>query len=137
MGAHMDETLLQLRTDKGGDMSNDNALLVARAELRRLQDDEFNLAASCEPVPSEVSANVNERKHSHYFKPVAHLTEIDVYRICEMYVDDRSGATQHAIKKLLLPGERGAGKSREQDIKEAVDTLNRKLQMMKEDEARA
>lgn len=81
----------------------------------------------------EVSANVNERKHSHYFKPVAHLAEIDVYRICDLYCDDRSGATQHAIKKLLLPGERGAGKSREKDYQEAIDTLRRKLAMLKED----
>lgn len=75
------------------------------------------------------------KKHSHYFKPVEHLTEVDVYRVCDIFqVNDCSGATQHAIKKLLLPGQRGGGKSNTKDIKEAVDTLNRKLEMLEEDE---
>lgn len=88
------------------------------------------------PAPrGMVSQPVNVGKHSHYFKPVAHLQEIDVYRICDLYCDDRSGATQHAIKKLLLPGERGAGKSREKDYQEAIDTLQRKLAMLREDAA--
>lgn len=74
------------------------------------------------------------RKHSHYFKDVSQLTEVDVYRVCQLFnVDDPSGAIQHAIKKLLLPGQRGAGKDRRKDIKEAVDTLNRRLEMMDED----
>jgi len=75
------------------------------------------------------------KKHSHYFKPVEHLTEVDVYRVCDIFqVNDCSGATQHAIKKLLLPGQRGGGKSTRKDIKEAVDTLTRKLEMLDEDE---
>lgn len=134
-----------------------------RRKQRGLLADQFNLdcgrvplptidysAARYEPKPDngdrnrrtdkpaeKVSDPVNKpaRQHSHYFKPVAHLTEIDVYRICDLYVDDRSGATQHAIKKLLLPGERGAGKTRAQDIQEAIDTLIRKLQMLQEDQA--
>lgn len=74
------------------------------------------------------------RKHSHYFKDVADLTEVDVYRTCDLFkVDDPSGAIQHAIKKLLLPGQRGAGKDRRKDIQEAIDTLQRKLEMMDED----
>jgi len=74
------------------------------------------------------------RKHNHYFKPVAHLTEVDVYRTCDLYkVDDPSGATQHAIKKLLLPGGRGV-KDRMKDLQEARDTLDRKIEMMQEDE---
>ena len=73
------------------------------------------------------------RKHSHYFKSVAGLTEIDVYRVCELFgVNDPSGATQHAIKKLLLPGQRGAGKDIIKDLKEAADTINRRIQMLEE-----
>jgi hypothetical protein len=75
-----------------------------------------------------------KRKHSHYFKDVTQLTEVDVYRVCQLFnVDDPSGAIQHAIKKLLLPGQRGAGKDRRKDIKEAIDTLTRRLEMMDED----
>lgn len=74
------------------------------------------------------------RKHNHYFKDVTHLTEIDVYRVCQLFnVDDPSGAIQHAIKKLLLPGQRGAGKDRRKDIQEAIDTLKRRLEMMDEE----
>lgn len=78
-----------------------------------------------------------ERKHSHYFKDVRHLSEIDVYRVCQLFgVDDPSGAIQHAIKKLLLPGQRGAGKDKRKDIKEAVDSLNRLIELLNEDEAK-
>jgi hypothetical protein len=76
----------------------------------------------------------SDRKHSHYFRDVSKYTELDVYRICDFFCDDRSGAIQHAVKKLLLPGERGAGKSQRKDIQEAIDTLNRRLQMFDEDE---
>lgn len=64
-------------------------------------------------------------EHSHYFKNVRNLNVIDVYKVCELFgVEDPSGALQHAIKKLLVPGKRGV-KDRKQDIKEAIDTLNR------------
>jgi hypothetical protein len=73
-------------------------------------------------------------KHSHYHKDVTHLTSIDVYRTLELFgVTDQ--ALGHAIKKLLCAGKRGAGKTFEQDVREAVDTLNRRLQMLAEDDA--
>ena len=75
------------------------------------------------------------KKHAHYFKDVSELDEVDVYRVCDIFkIPDPSGATQHAIKKLLLPGGRGGGKSVRKDIEEAIDTLNRKLAMLDEDE---
>lgn len=71
-------------------------------------------------------------KHSHYHKDVTHLKSIDVYRTLELFgVTDQ--ALGHAIKKLLCAGQRGAGKTFEQDVREAVDTLNRRLQMLAED----
>lgn len=112
------------RTLKGHDMTMASEFLRSK--------DGFNLDADSEPVSSSVN---QPRRHEHYFKDVSHLAEIDVYRVCDLYCDDRSGATQHAIKKLLLPGERGAGKSREKDYREAIDTLQRKLAMMREDAA--
>lgn len=70
------------------------------------------------------------RKHSHYFKDVSDLKEVDVYAVCELFnVNDPSGATQHAIKKLLCSGQRGA-KDYKKDLQEARDTLNRKLELM-------
>lgn len=73
------------------------------------------------------------KKHNHYFKNVAHLTVVDVYRVHELFdIQDPSGAIQHASKKLLVAGGRGAGKDKTQDIQEAVDTLNRWLEMQQE-----
>lgn len=72
-------------------------------------------------------------KHGHYFKPVIGLTHIDVYRVLELFaVTDP--CIQHAVKKLLVAGGRGAGKDITQDIQEAIDTLNRWLAMRVEDE---
>lgn len=71
-------------------------------------------------------------KHSHYFKDVSHLQKLDIYRILRLYnVTDPT--LQHAIKKLLVAGGRGAGKNIETDVREAIDSLNRYLQMQAED----
>lgn len=73
------------------------------------------------------------RKHPHYFKSVAHLAEVDVYRVLDLFgVTDQ--ALGDAIKKLLVAGGRGV-KDQRKDIQEAVDTLLRRLEMMDEDNA--
>lgn len=72
-------------------------------------------------------------KHSHYYKDVSHLNEIDVYQVCQLFgIDDPSGALQHAIKKLLVAGGRGAGKSKIKDLSEAVDSINRLIVILSE-----
>lgn len=38
-------------------------------------------------------------------------------------------AQAHAIKKMLAPGQRSGGKSRKQDIEEAIWSLNRSLEL--------
>lgn len=71
-------------------------------------------------------------KHSHYKKPVAGLEFIDVYRVLVLFgVTDP--CLQHAVKKLLVAGGRGA-KDIGQDIQEAIDTLQRWQEMRAEDE---
>lgn len=70
--------------------------------------------------------------HSHYFKDVSKLQMIDVYRVSTLFgVTDP--CIQHAIKKLLVPGGRGAGKDIERDVQEAIDSLERWKAMRKED----
>ena len=71
-------------------------------------------------------------KHPHYHKNVAHLENIDVYRVLERF-NVKSPTLQHAIKKLLVAGGRGAGKDQNQDVNEAIDSLNRFLEMEQED----
>jgi len=71
------------------------------------------------------------RIHSHYFKPVEHLQEVDVYRVLRLFnVTDPCIA--HAVKKLLVAGGRGA-KPIDKDIREAIITLERWEEMQNED----
>lgn len=71
-------------------------------------------------------------KHSHYFKNVRHLDGIDVYRVLELF-NVTDPCLQHAIKKLLCAGKRGA-KDEERDVEEAIDTLGRYQDMKVEEE---
>lgn len=74
-------------------------------------------------------------KHSHYYKDVRHLDTIDVYRVIELFaVTDP--CIQHALKKLLVAGGRGAGKDITKDVQEAIDSLQRRLAMWAEDAAK-
>jgi hypothetical protein len=52
---------------------------------------------------------------------------IDLYDILSVW--PVSAALQHAVKKLLMPGERGH-KSREKDLREAIYSIERELQAM-------
>lgn len=80
-----------------------------------------------------IEGSVIKKRHPHYYKSVEHLRFVDVYRVLKLFnVTDPS--LQHAIKKLLVAGERGAGKDIERDLREAIDSINRSLQMIAEDD---
>lgn len=69
------------------------------------------------------------RKHNHYFKPIADFDEMDTYLLCRVWrIEDYSGALHHALKKLLDAGKRG-NKDKLKDIGEARDSLNRYLEI--------
>lgn len=77
------------------------------------------------------------RLFPHYFKATEHLDEVDVYRVLKLFdPQDPSTALGHAVKKILLPGSRGS-KGRKQDIEEAIASLQRYLELEKEDTSRA
>lgn len=78
-----------------------------------------------------VKVTIDELKHRVYKKDVSHLKIVDVYRVLELF-DVKSHAVGHAIKKLLLSGDRGA-KDEAQDIQEAIDSLIRYQEMKNED----
>jgi len=86
---------------------------------------EIKFAAPIEPP---------QKKHAHYFKDVAHLEEVDVYRVLRLF-EVTDPCLQHAIKKLLVAGGRGA-KDMDKDVSEAIDTLKR-LQLMRREDASA
>ena len=65
------------------------------------------------------------RKYNHYFKNVAHLEALDVYRVLQLFgVTDP--CLQHAIKKLLAAGKRGH-KDYEQDLIDILSSVERAL----------
>mgnify|MGYP003404218765 CR=1 FL=1 len=73
-----------------------------------------------------------QQKHQHYKKDVKHLDYIDVYRIIELY-ELHDPCFQHALKKILVPGARGH-KDLINDINDIIDTMQRKLEMIAENE---
>ena len=72
-----------------------------------------------------------QERHSHYYKDVGNLDSIDVYRVLQLF-NVADPCLQHAIKKLLVAGGRGAGKDMQQDIQEAIESLERWQQMQLE-----
>ena len=69
--------------------------------------------------------------NNHYFKDVSGLKQVDVYRVLKLFgVTDP--CVQHEVKKLLCAGGRGT-KGEEQDISEAIQSLERFLAMREED----
>lgn len=91
------------------------------------------LAKKAETVQVLDDGVVTEPRHSHYFKDVSSLKSVDVYRVLDLFGVTHPCA-QHAIKKLLMAGQRGGGKDLERDVREAGDTINRWLQMIAEDD---
>lgn len=71
-------------------------------------------------------------KHPHYHKDVSNLLTVDVYRVLALF-NVTDPCIQHAVKKLLVAGGRGAGKDMGKDIQEAIDSLQRFQEMRVED----
>ena len=71
----------------------------------------------------QAAGKANGRKHGHYFKDVENLKQIDVYMVFRLF-ETQDHEIEHAIKKLLAAGRRGY-KDRRKDVLEAIDTLNR------------
>lgn len=76
--------------------------------------------------------SINSKTHNHYFKSLKGLNEADVYRVLLLW-NVTDPCIQHALKKLLVAGGRGAGKSIDKDIQEAIDSLARWQEMRRED----
>lgn len=74
-----------------------------------------------------------DRKHNHYFKPCP-FADVDVYRVLTLF-NVTDPCIQHAVKKLLVAGGRGAGKDIGRDIQEAIDTMVRWQEMRTEEQA--
>ena len=72
------------------------------------------------------------RKYNHYFRPIPPgVTAIDLYRFAEMF-EITHNQLFHAFKKIVAAGKRGS-KTIEQDVQEAIDSLQRWQEMRREE----
>jgi len=82
-------------------------------------------------MTNNTDANV-KTKHNHYYKDVTNFTHVDVYRVLQLF-NVTDPCIQHAVKKLLVAGGRGAGKDVTKDIQESIDSLIRWQEMRQEE----
>lgn len=69
-----------------------------------------------------------QERNPAYFKSMP--DEADVYAVAKAFdLQDSSGALHHALKKILLCGQRNGGKGKVQDIKEARVSITRWLEL--------
>ena len=88
----------------------------------------INRATSTTPKESTMSFDVNEAKKTNPYRKQIRSESVDVYDILDAYeVPYNIG---HAIKKLLCLGKRSGGKSIVQDLKEAIWTLERAVEII-------
>lgn len=71
---------------------------------------------------------------SVYMKSVPKADAVDVYRV-QLAFGVTDPCLQHALKKILCPGQRKAGKTARQDIEEAIYSLQRWCEMRDEEES--
>ena len=85
------------------------------------------------PTPSPDRGNKYHRTITQTLPGDTHgcSVTVDVYDVCRAF-GVTCPATQHAIKKLLCPGLRGA-KSAEQDIEEAANSCRRAIELLEFD----
>lgn len=86
-------------------------------------------------TPSE-TVQAAQTAFPHYFKALPPgCRHVDVYRVLKLF-EVADPALQHAVKKLLCAGARGA-KDQAQDVGEAIATLQRWRQMREEEQEAA
>ena len=105
---------------------------MAQSETNRRKDDvkvEDAAIVTYKVHKRRESDSPMSKLYPKYYKPIPEgLTEVDVYAVCRIF-NVRDAELTHAIKKIMLPGERTGGKTRYHDIKEARDTLNRWMEL--------
>ena len=76
--------------------------------------------------------NNNSYIDNPYIVDISKYNKLDIYRILSLY-DVTDPCLQHSIKKLLCAGKRGGAKNFLQDVNEAILSLQRLLEMQRED----
>lgn len=76
--------------------------------------------------------SIKQTALSTYMKTVPKADAVDVYRV-QLAFGVTDPCLQHALKKILCPGQRKAGKTARQDIEEAIYSLQRWCEMRDEE----
>ena len=93
----------------------------------RKRSPDFEMRPSSMP---ESSSDEAPKIHSKYHREIKTGVWVDVYDVLQAFnPENRNAADDHAIKKMLLPGKRGA-KDGTQDRKEAIASLERSIQIL-------
>ena len=113
--------------------SNDPNFVVGYYSEQWLSFAFYRLSDYIPPVTENSTAIKKDStvKYKHYKYSYKGI-KLDPYRILKIY-KITCPAQQHAIKKLLRAG--NSVKDLKQDIQEVIDTLQRKLEMLEEDES--
>lgn len=74
---------------------------------------------------------MQKNNNNPYIVDISKYNKLDIYRILKLY-EVSDPCLQHAIKKILCAGKRGA-KNFLQDVNEAIYTLQRCIEMQGED----
>lgn len=102
------------------------------SEIQKAAEAVQKPAQTGDVVQKFVEAKTLAEQYPHYHKDVHHLKSIDVYRVLLLW-DVTDPCLQHAIKKLLAAGQRGA-KDVRKDVREAMVSCQRFLEMRVEDD---
>lgn len=105
-------------------VEEDDIELDPKKELKKLYPAPKYSITEAKGLISIIDNDVNVcGKYPHYRKDIRSLAMLDTYVLNSLFdVKDSSGAIQHVLKKLLVPGIRGA-KSSSKDKLEALETL--------------
>lgn len=127
---HMRGQTLLTQTTPSVEMDHEAVIADMNSTYAKL----MSYAESAKPTsfPPNVTPVPLPRRHNHYFKDVSLLDFVDVYRVLLLF-NVTDPCLQHSIKKLLVAGGRGAGKSIDKDIQEAIDSLRRWQEMRTEE----
>lgn len=108
------------------ELASKNEIQDLKKRVKELEE-QLQSVGSTENKVSVVTPK-NAVKYPHYFREVTNTTHIDVNWILKAY--NVPCCEGHAIKKLLVSGQRGA-KNRMQDLKEARDSIDRAIELEK------
>lgn len=107
--------------------TEDYSFACSDIDLELIQDEEVAEEGINSPAKNYQEPDNTYNHYKYSYKGI----KLDPYRILSVY-NITCPAQQHAIKKLLRAG--NSVKNLKQDIQEVIDTLQRKLEMLKEDD---